>query len=42
MFLLFLERETQCEPVLLEFCKLNIRDLLFSIKTNSSFEKEPK
>ena len=42
MLLFFLERETQCEPVLLEFCKLNIRDLLFSIKIISSFEKESK
>ena len=42
MFLLFLERKTQCEPVLLAFCKLNIRNLLFSIKIISSFEKEPK
>ena len=35
----FLEMDVQCEPVWLEFCKLDIRDLLFSIKGISSFEK---
>ena len=39
MLLIFLERDIQCEPIWLEFCKLNIRDLLFSIKGISSFEK---
>ena len=36
---IFLERDIQCDPVSLEFCKLDIRDLLFSIKGISSFEK---
>ena len=40
--LLFFERLHQCDPFSLEFCKLNIRDLLFSIKGISSFEKELK
>ena len=39
MLLFFLERDIQWLPVWLEFCKLNIRDLLFSIKGISSFEK---
>ena len=39
MLLSFLEKDIQCEPVRLEFCKLNIIDLLFSIKGISSFEK---
>ena len=39
MLLFFLERAIQWLPFLLEFCKLNIRDLLFSIKGISSFEK---
>ena len=42
MSLFFLERDTQCDPGLLEFCKLNIRDLSFSIKGISSFEKVSK
>ena len=39
IFLLVLERDIQSLPFLLLFCKLNIRDLLFSIKGISSFEK---
>ena len=39
MLLFFLERDIQWLPFSLEFCKLNIRDLLFSIKGISSFEK---
>ena len=39
MLLSFVERDIQWLPNWLEFCKLNIRDLLFSIKGNSSFEK---
>ena len=39
MLLLFLESDTQCDPGSLLFCKLNIRDLLFSIKGISFFEK---
>ena len=39
MLLSFLERAIQCDPGWLLFCKLNIRDLLFSIKGISSFEK---
>ena len=42
MLLLFLESDTQCDPGSLLFCKLNIRDLLFSIKGISSFEKVDK
>ena len=42
MLLFFLERDTQWLPFSLEFCKLNIRDLLFSIKGISSFEKVDK
>ena len=38
MFLLFLESNPMRSCSLL-FCKLNIRDLLFSIKGISSFEK---
>ena len=36
---IFFERDVQWLPFSLEFCKLNIRDLLFSIKGVSSFEK---
>ena len=39
MVLFFLERDIQWDPDLLEFCKLNIKDLSFSIKGISSFEK---
>ena len=39
MLLFFLETDIQCDPGSLLFCKLNIRDLLFSIKGISSFEK---
>ena len=39
MLLLFLERDIQCDPGSLLFCKLNIRDLLFSINGISFFEK---
>ena len=39
MLLFFLERDIQWLPFSLEFCKLNIRYLLFSIKGISSFEK---
>ena len=39
IFLLVLERDIQCDPGSLLFCKLNIIDLLFSIKGISSFEK---
>ena len=42
MLLSFLERLVQWLPGRLEFCKLNIRDLLFSTKGISSFEKVPK
>ena len=42
MLLLFLVRAIQCDPGSLLFCKLNIRDLLFSIKGISSFEKVDK
>ena len=42
MLLLFLEILHQCEPGKSLFCKLNIRDLLFSIKGISFFEKVPK
>ena len=42
MLLFFLERLMQCDPGRLEFCKLNIRDLLFSVKGISSFEKVSK
>ena len=43
MLLFVLERSCiQCDPSLIEFCKLNIRDLLFSIKGISSFEKVPE
>ena len=42
MSLFFLERDTQWLPNWSEFCKLNIRDLLFSIKGISSFEKVRK
>ena len=42
MLLLFLVRDTQWLPFSLLFCKLNIRDLLFSIKGISSFEKVDK
>ena len=42
MLLLFLESAIQCDPASLLFCKLNIRDLLFSIKGISSFEKVDK
>ena len=38
MLLSFLERLHQWLPSLLEFCKLNIRDLLFSINGISFFE----
>ena len=37
--LFFLEILNQCEPGKALFCKLNISDLLFSIKGISSFEK---
>ena len=37
--LFFLERDIQWLPFSLEFCKLNTRDLLLSIKGISSFEK---
>ena len=39
MLLSFLERVTQQLPNSLEFCKLNIKNLLFFIKGISSFEK---
>ena len=39
MLLSFLVRAIQWLPFSLEFCKLDIRDLLFSIKGISSFEK---
>ena len=39
MLLFFLESAIQWLPFSLEFCKLNIRDLLFSIKGISSYEK---
>ena len=42
MLLLVLESAIQCDPFSLELCKLNIRDLLFSIKGISSFEKVDK
>ena len=43
MLLSFLERLIQWLPGRLEFCKLNIMDLLlFFIKGISSFEKVPK
>ena len=42
MLLSFLERAIQCDPGSLLFCKLNIRDLLFSINGISSFEKVDK
>ena len=42
MLLSFLERDIQWLPTSLEFCKLSIRDLLFSIKSISSFEKVAK
>ena len=42
MLLFFLERDIHVTPFSLEFCKLNIRDLLFSIKGISSFEKVDK
>ena len=42
ILLLFLERLIQCDPFSIEFCKLNIKDLLYSIKGISSFEKVPK
>ena len=42
MLLFVLERDIQWLPLRLLFCKLNIRDLLFSIKGISSFEKVPK
>ena len=38
ILLFFLDKETQCDPDSLLFCKLNIRDLLFSIKGIWSFE----
>ena len=38
MLLFFLESAIQWLPFSLEFCKLNISDLLFSIKGISSFE----
>ena len=34
----FLDKATQCDPALSLFCRLNIRDLLFSIKGIWSFE----
>ena len=42
ILLSFLESAIQCVPDRLLFCKLNIRDLLFSIKGISSFEKVSK
>ena len=39
MLLFFLEMLSQSDPFSLEFCKLNTKDLLFSIKGISSFEK---
>ena len=42
MLLLFLESAIQCDPGSLLFCKLNIRDLLFSINGVSFFEKVDK
>ena len=39
ILLFFLERAIQRLPFSLEFCKLDIRDLLFSIQGISSFEK---
>ena len=42
MFLLVLESAIQCLPFSLEFCKLNISDLLFSINGISFFEKVDK
>ena len=39
MLLFVLEKDIQLLPFSLEFCKLNIRDLLFSLKGISSFEK---
>ena len=39
MLLFFLERAIQWLPGRLEFCELNIRDLLFFTKDISSFEK---
>ena len=42
MLLFVLESAIQWDPDWLEFCKLNIRDLLFSIKGISSFEKLDK
>ena len=42
MLLSFLERLHQWLPFSLEFCKLNIRDLLFSINGISFFEKVDK
>ena len=42
MLLFFLERDIQWLPGRLEFCKLNISDLLSSIKGISSFEKVAK
>ena len=42
ILLFFLDNPTQCEPDSLLFCKLNIRDLLFSIKGIWFFEKVPE
>ena len=42
MLLFFLESAIQWLPFSSLFCKLNIRDLLFSIKGISSFEKVDK
>ena len=42
MLLFFLERDIQWDPFSLEFCKLKMSDLLFSIKGISSFEKVDK
>ena len=39
MLLLFLERAIQCDPGSLLFCKLNIRDLLFSINDISFLKR---
>ena len=42
MLLSFLERAIQRLPFSLEFCKLNMRVLLFAIKGISSFKKVSK
>ena len=42
ILLFFLDKDNQWLPFWSLFCKLNIRDLLFSIKGIWSFEKVPE